>query len=194
MNSADMSAIALVNGDADMMAIWHIAVEAVAQTARLCGAWVTDDLGVQHKVVAARNIVVFGDRSNDRITDLIARTRGVIDLKATLVAIEQNISAINDIHRASRTPKGNPRAPLTWPALPTMLDWGALPSVPAGVVEDPLIRSSIAASRWIAELADLWSAIETIRTSRPHLAGGNPVAAPLPFALVARSEETGKSA
>lgn len=101
MNSADMSAIAVVNGDADMMAIWHVAVEPVAQTARLCGAWVTGDVDVQHKVVAARNIVVFGGQSNDRIMDLIAHARGVIDLKATLVAIEQNLGAINDIHRAS---------------------------------------------------------------------------------------------
>ncbi len=183
MNSADMSAIAVVNGDADMMAIWHVAVEPVAQTARLCGAWVTEDADVQQKVVAARNIVVFGGHSIDRITDLIAHTRGVINLKSTLVAIEQNIGVFNDIHHASRTPKGNPRAPLTWPAFPPMLDWGALPSVPAGIVEDPLIRSTIAASRWIAELADHWSAIETIRTSRPHLAGGNPVATPLPFVV-----------
>ena len=190
MNSADMIAIAVVNRDADMMAIWHVAVEPVAQTARLCGAWVTGDVDVQHKVVAARNIVVFGGQSNDRIMDLIAHARGVIDLKATLVAIEQNLGAINDIHRASRTPKGNPRAPLTWPALPPMLDWGAMPSVPAGVVEDPLIRSTIAASRWIADLADLWSAIETIRTSRPHLAGGNPVATPLPFVMAASNGAT----
>lgn len=41
-----MSAIAVVNGDADMMAIWHVVVEPVAQTARLRGA--------------ARNIAVFG--------------------------------------------------------------------------------------------------------------------------------------
>lgn len=39
----------MVNGDADMMAIWHVAVEPVAQTARLCGA--------------ARDIVVFGGDS-----------------------------------------------------------------------------------------------------------------------------------
>lgn len=68
---------------------------------------------------------------------------------------------------------------------------GRLPSVPSGVVEDPLIRSTIAASRWIADLADLWSAIETIRTSRPHLAGGNPVATPLPFVMAASNGETG---
>lgn len=185
MNPDDMSAIAVVNSDADMMAIWHVAVEPVAQTARLCGAWVTDDLDVQQKVVAARKVVVFADQSNDHITALLAYARGVIDLKATLEAVEQNIEVVNNIHRASRTPKGNPRAPLIWPALPPMLDWDALPMVPVGVVEDPLIRSTIAASRWIADLADLWSAIETIRTSRPHLAGENRGAGALPLVLKA---------
>ena len=183
MSSEDMSAIAVVNGDADMMAIWHVAVEPVAQTARLCGAWVTADRDVQTRVIANRKVVVFGDHSTDLPTAVLAYARGVIDLKATLVAIEQTIGFVNEIHHASRTPKGNPRAPLTWPALPSMLDWGAMPAVPAGVVDDPLIRSTIAASRWIADLADIWSALETIRTSRPHLAEGNPAAAPLPFVV-----------
>ena len=141
MNPEDMSAIAVVNGDADMMAIWHVAVEPVAQTARLCGAWVTDEFDVQRKVVGSRKVVVFGDQSNDRIMALLTDARGVIDLKATFVAIEQHIGAVNDIHRVSRTPKGNPREPITWPTLPPMLDWGVLPAVPPGVVEDPLIRS-----------------------------------------------------
>lgn len=187
MSAEDMSAIAVMKGDADMLAIWHVAVEPVAQTARLCGAWVTDDLDVQRKVVAFRKAVVFGDQSNDRITTLLAEARGAIDLKATLVAIEQHVGAVNDIHRASRTPKGNPREPITWPTLPPMLDWNALPAVPAGVVEDTLIRSTIAASRWIADLADLWSSIETIRTSRPHLGKENSMPVSLPFVLGIRS-------
>ena len=183
MNPDDLSAIAVVNGDAEMMAIWHVAVEPVAQTARLCGAWVTDENDVQRKVVSSRKVVVFGEQSNDRITALLNDACGVIDLKATIVAIEQHIGVVTDIHHASRTPKGSPRAPLAWPALPPMLDWAAPPAVPDGVVEDPLIRSTIAASRWLADLADLWAAIETIRTSRPHLAEGNPMAGPLPFVL-----------
>ncbi|MFM8856317.1 MAG: hypothetical protein ACKOI2_03760 [Actinomycetota bacterium] len=189
MSPEDTSAIAVLNGDADMMAIWHVAVEPVAQTARLCGAWVTDDLEVQRKVLASRKVVVFGDQTNDRIEALLSHTRGVIDLTATLVAIKQHICSVNDVHRASRTPKGSPRQPITWPVLPAMLDWGALPAVSGGVVEDPLISPTIAASRWIADLADFWSSIETTRTSRPHLAEENPMPVSLPFVLGTRSTD-----
>lgn len=47
-----MSASAVVNGDAEMMGIWHVVVEPVDQTARLGGA--------------ARNIAVLGGGSAGR--------------------------------------------------------------------------------------------------------------------------------
>ncbi|WP_301144788.1 hypothetical protein [Mycolicibacterium fortuitum] len=178
-----MRAVAVVNGDADRMAIWHVAVEPVVQTSRLCGAWVTDDPDVQRTVVATRNIVLFDDLSNDYIDAMLDHARGVIDLKATLVAIEQYTDGLNEIHRASPTPGGSPRAPISWPAPCEFRDWNSLPPVPTGVVEDTLICSTIAAARWLAGLADTWSAIETIRASRTHLAVGNPSPLPLPFVV-----------
>jgi hypothetical protein len=36
------------------------------------------------------------------------------------------------------------RAPISWRELPLFLDWFTLPPVPVGVVEDPLIGSTIA--------------------------------------------------
>lgn len=178
-----MSAVALVNANDSVVAIWHVAAEPIAQTARLCGAWVTDDTEIQRKVVAARAVVVFGGEPNELVKPLMSHAGGIIDLKATLIAIEQHISTVDEIHSVSRTPLGNPRAPIIWPTAPTMLDWNDLPPVPAGVVNDPLIRPTIAAARWLAALADTWSAVETARTSRSHLAEESPVAAPLPFVL-----------
>ena len=179
----ELGAIAVVNADADTMAIWHVAADPIAQTARLCGAWVTGDLDTQRKVVAARKAVVLGDRSIGSTTEVLAHAGGIIDLKATLAAIEQYTCGLDDIHHASRTPKGSQRAPITWPTLPEMLDWAALPAVPAGVVEEPLIRSTIAVARWMADLADAWAAIETTRTSRAHLSEQNPSPLPIPFVL-----------
>jgi len=181
--SNELGAIAVVNGDADMMAIWHVAVDPVAQTARLCGAWVTGDLDTQRKVVAARRTVVLDDSSIGSTTEVLDHADGVIDLKATLAAIEQYTCGLDDIHYASRTPKGSRRAPITWPTLPHMLDWAALPEVPAGVVKEPIIRSTIAVARWMADLADAWAAIETTRTSKPHLSEQNPSPLPIPFVL-----------
>lgn len=183
MSPNEMRAILVLNGDADRMAIWHIAVEPVVQTSRLCGAWVTDDPDVQRTVVATRNIVLFGDLSNDYIDALLAHARGVIDLKATLVAIEQYTDGLNEIHSASPTPNGSLRAPISWPAMHQVPDWNSLPPVPAGVVEDPLIHSTIAAARWLARLADTWSAIESVRASKSHLSIGIPSLRHLPLVV-----------
>lgn len=183
MNRDVMRAVAVVNGDADRMAVWHVAVEPVVQASRLCGAWVTDDADVQQTVVANRNIVLVGDLSNDYIDAMLDHARGVIDLKATLVAVEQYTDRLNEIHRASPTANGSPRAPIGWPAPQQVPDWDSLPPVPAGVVEDPLICSTMAAARWLTDLADSWSAIETIRTSKSHLSIGSPSPQPLPFVL-----------
>lgn len=183
MNREDMRAVAVVNGDADRMVIWHVAVEPIVQASRLCGAWVTDDPDVQRTVVAARNIMLFGDSSTDYFAALLADTRGVIDLKATLVAVEQYTDRLDEIHRASPTPNGSPRAPISWPAPQQVPDWDSLPPVPAGVVEDPLICSTIAAANWLADLADVWSAIESMRASKSHLSTDVPSLLPPPFVM-----------
>lgn len=180
-----MSASAVVNADQGRVAIWHVATEPIAQTSRLCGAWVTDDSEVQRKVVTARAVVVFGDELTQPVKPLLQHAAGTIDIKATLAAIEQHIFVVNGVHAESRTDKGNPRAPIPWPVLPAMLDWAQLPPVSNGVVNDPLIRSTIAVARWIADLADIWSAIETTRTARAHLCRESPT--PLPLPLVLRS-------
>ena len=183
MNRDVMRAVAVENGGADRMAIWHVAVEPVVQASRLCGAWVTDDPDVQRTVVATRNVMFFGDSSTDYFAALLADSQGVIDLKATLVAVEQYTDRLDEIHRASPTPNGSPRAPISWPAPQQVPDWDSLHPVPAGVVDDPLICSTMAAARWLTDLADSWSAIEAIRTSKSHLSIGSPSPQPLPFVL-----------
>ena len=184
MNLVGTSAVAVINADASSVAIWHVAVEPVAQTARLCGAWVTDDFEVQRKVVAARLAVVIGDKSAKAVKALLAHTRGRIDLPATLTAITDHTNSLDALHADSRTVKGNQRAPITWPTIPKAPDWAAQPAVPTGVVDVPLITSTVVTAHWLADLADVWSAIETLRTSRPHLSQCDPAALPVPFALV----------
>jgi len=185
MNPDELSSVAVVNGGADRVAVWHVAAEPVVQTARLCGAWVTNDLGAQRHVVAARKVVLLGEEPSDYIKALLTHAQGVVDCKATLVAIEQHIEGLDQIHRASLTPRGSRRAPISWPELGQVPERNSLPPVPVGVVEDPLIRSTIAMARWLACLADTWSAIETIRASKAHLFAHNPALLPVPFVLAA---------
>ncbi len=183
MSPDDLSAVAVVNGDVDTMAIWHVAVEPVGQTSRLCGAWVTDDLEVQRKVIAARKVVLLNDEPSQDIKELLTHSLGVIDLTATLVAIEHCIEHLDETNRSSHTLKGGRRAPISWPALCPVPERNSPPPVPAGVVEDPLIRATVALARWFARFVDTWSAIETIRASRAHLCIGNPSPVPLPFVV-----------
>ncbi|CPT65826.1 Uncharacterised protein [Mycobacteroides abscessus] len=183
MNPDDMSAVAVVHGDADRMAIWHVAAEPIVQTSRLCGAWLTEDRDIQRKVVATRKVVLADDEPNDAIKALLTHASGVIDLKATLVAIEQYTDGLNEIHRASPTPKGSSRAPISWPAPVPIPDWALSPQVLVGVVDDPLIRTTITVARWFADLASVWSAIETVRTARSHLSSGSTSLRPLPFVI-----------
>lgn len=183
MSHDDMKSVAVVNHDGDRTAIWHVAAEPIAQTARLCGAWVTDDLDILRNVVATRKIVLVGDEPSDYIKALLTHAGGVTNIKATLDFVEQHIKHLDERHMASLTPKGSRRAPISWPPLCQVPDWNSLPPVPGGVVQDQLIRSTIAVAQWFARLADTWSAIEAIRTSRSHLSTGSPSPLALPLVL-----------
>ncbi|MCV7281425.1 hypothetical protein H7J88_17450 [Mycolicibacterium flavescens] len=178
MSLDDTSAIAVVHSGSDAVAIWHVAVEPVVQTARLCGAWVTRDADVQQRVIRARKVVLVNEVMSDRLESLLTHSDGAFDVEATLTAIRQHIDRLDEIHRTSFTPKGSPRAPISWPSLPPS---GTPLSVPVGVVQTPLIRSTIAMARWLADLANVWSAVESIRVSKAHLKVDSPSPQPLPF-------------
>jgi hypothetical protein len=106
-----------------------------------------------------------------------------VDINATLAAIGDRASDLDALRRESKTAAGNARAPINWPKLPEPLDWAALPSPPRGVNPDPFVAETIAVTHWVADLAEVWSSVETARTSREHLAGGELEAKPLPVAF-----------
>lgn len=181
MNYENLS-VAVVNGASGRVAVWHVATEPIVQTSRLCGAWIASDAQGQRGVVESR-LAVVSDAPCESVRTLVSYANGVIDIEATLSAIQRYLDELDEVHRASLTPKGSKRAPISWPALPEAPDWNSPPSVPAGVMNDPLIRSTIGIARWIADLADTWSAIESIRGSKAHLAESIPAPHPLPFVL-----------
>jgi len=180
---AEKAAVAVLNvgptGGAS--AIWHVVADPVPQSTRLCGAWVVAERSVLETVATGRRVVVVG--GGDPPEWVGAVSAGVIDLGGTLANIAARTGALDKLHRSGLTDKGNRRAPLSWPALPEMLVWDALPPVAAGVAEDPLIRPTIAVASWVGRLADVWAAVESMRTSRPHLCESGSELQPLPFAL-----------
>jgi hypothetical protein len=118
------------------------------------------------------------------LTHLASASAGVIDVSATLAAVSEWLDKLVTQHESSRNARGKSRAPIKWPALPAPLDWTSPPSPTLGVVDDPFTASTIGVARWVADLADAWSAIETKRLSRKHLAAGDTQPRPLPVVLV----------
>jgi hypothetical protein len=169
--SADL--IAIIRSGETASAVWHVDVAPSTPLMRLCGAWVTDDADVLRKVLAGRVILPFGGRLEADATDLAQATVGVVDLNATLSMISEVIADLDEKHRAAKTAAGNPRAPIRWPELPEPLDWTALPAAPRGVNPEPFVAETLAVARWVADLAEAWSSVETSRTSKEHLTDGD---------------------
>jgi hypothetical protein len=179
--SADL--IAIVRTGEGASAVWHVDVAPSTPLMRLCGAWVTDDVDVLRNVVAARIVLPFGGHLGDAATDFASSAARVVDLNVTLNLISEVIATLDDKHRASKTAAGNARAPIRWPELPEPLDWTALPAAPRGVNLEPFVAEMIAVARWVADLAEAWSSVETARTSREHLAAGDVTPRLLPVAV-----------
>ena len=179
------SVVAVVNGDGDRTAVWHVDIGApMPQMSRLCGAWVTDGDRPASAVVAVRLFFPVGGQVPDAVADLVPASAGSLDMTATLAAISKRIDELDARHKASKTKAGKPHAPITWPELPKALNWASPPAPPAGVVGDPFVAGTIGVAHWVADLADAWSAVETKRLSREHLAAGDTQPRPLPVVLV----------
>jgi hypothetical protein len=179
--SADL--IAVFRAGEDVSAVWHVDISPSTPLMRLCGAWVTDDINVVRSVLATRLLLPFGGRLDTDGTALADAASAIVDPNATLTRVGDTICELDARHRSSKTAAGKPRAPIAWPAMPSSLDWAALPAAPAGVNPEPFVAEMITVARWFARLADVWSAVEVARTSRQHLADGDPTLQPLPIAL-----------
>lgn len=181
MQSADVIAVFRYQGGAS--AVWHVDISPSTPLTRLCGAWVSDVAHILSNVLAARLLLPFGGHLDAEAMALADRTVGTVDPNATLDTIRDTISKLDALHSHSTTATGHARAPINWPALPRPLDWAALPPPPRGVNPDPFVAETLAVARWLADLADAWSAVEVARTSKKHLSGGETTARPLPVAL-----------
>jgi hypothetical protein len=177
-NEADV--VAVVNADGDRIAIWHVVVSPSYPLSRLSGAWIHASTGL----VGTRLILPFGGQLPDALTYLASASAGVVDMSATLAAVSESVAKLDALHESSRNGVGKSRAPIEWPALPLPLDWTSPPWPLNGVVDEPFIASTVGVARWVADLADAWSAIETKRLSREHLAAGDTQPRPLPVVLV----------
>lgn len=175
--------VAVVHSTKDRTAIWHVDINTVMPMSRLCGAWETDDPKIWRNVLAQRLLLPVDDQMSGPVRKLVSSTAGVFDASATRNAVADVIADLDELHRSTPTAAGNARAPIQWPALPAALDWTNLPNPPVGVVDDEFVARTLTTAVWVGKLAQAWSAVETARTSREHLAGDQPNARPLPVGL-----------
>jgi|GEM_PF-1894742 len=175
--------IALLRCSEGASAVWHIDISPSTPLARLCGAWVTGDAHSLRNVLTSRLLLPFGGQLDAEVASLSDEAVGIVDPNATHTSVRNKLSELDALHRESKTAAGTARAPIRWPTLPEPLDWTALPPTPRGVNPDPFVAETIAVARWLADLADAWSKIETARTSRQHLAAGDLTTHALPFVL-----------
>jgi hypothetical protein len=175
-NQADV--VAVVNAVGDRVAVWHVVISPSYPLSRFSGAWTDVSAGL----VAGRLILPFDGQLPDALTYLEPVSAGVLDVSATLAAVSEVVADLDALHKSSRV--GKTRAPIDWPLPPQRLDWASPPAPPKGVVDDPFVAQTVGVARWVADLADTWSAIETKRLSREHLAGGDEGPRPLPVVLV----------
>lgn len=178
--ATNVDVVALINERRGRLAVWHVVVDPTWPMSRLCGAWMDSTAS---ELFAERYLLPFEGRELGGFGDVESVSAGIIDVDKTRSAVTTAIADLDVLHRNSPTKSGTARAAISWPRVPEPLDWTMLPVPPRGVLDDSLTSETIAVARWVADLADAWSGVETIRCSRKHLAGADTNARPFPVIL-----------
>lgn len=157
----------------DDQAIWSVNVGPEAGPGRLCGAWVNVNAADARSILDGQPVHVLNDAP---VPDGV-RCR-IVDVEGTRQRLHDEIDILVAANRGSRTPKGNRRAPLqppTVPPIPTERTpiFGVVATEPAAV-------AAIFDAHYLAQLADAWSKVETLRLGRDYLRGDIPHARPFP--------------
>ncbi|KJR10557.1 hypothetical protein [Gordonia sihwensis] len=178
----DPISVKVLNHRDSELIVWEVNIQPGFGPGRLCGAWVDADNDADN-LLRDQWILVLPD-ARDHVPDVRGMKR--FDPVGTRQAIVDEFEAMSAINKASLTPAGNPRAPLQPLKVPAPFDAAQLPVKVRGVSEDdPAIVTTIAAAHAVAELAQAWEKLESIRHSRDYLHGDHPDARPFPAREVA---------
>ncbi|GAB2656695.1 hypothetical protein GCM10027169_20420 [Gordonia jinhuaensis] len=154
-------------GAGEDRAIWSVDIQPTFQSSRLCGAWMNPGPEDLSDLLRGQPLLTVG--ASPEPAELRCRH---IDLGETHQALVESIDQLAALNRASRTPKGNRRAPLPRPKVPAIPEdihaSGGKP--PHGFVNpSPAAISAVRAAHYLAALADAWAKVETLRLSRDYL-------------------------
>lgn len=162
MHIVTLKVIAEKNGD---RAIWSVDMQIDFGQSRLCGAWMNPSADDMNSIL--RDQPVLAATQIDPLDGLGCR---LIDLPSTRQALVDEFERLVAINQASRTDKGNKRAPLIRPGIPGIPEPSHEP--PLGFINtSPAAIAAINAAHYLAALADSWAKIETLRLGRDYLRG-----------------------
>ncbi|MFI1918671.1 hypothetical protein [Nocardia sp. NPDC020380] len=140
--------------------VWHVNVGAALGLSRLSGAWVLDADAVElASLTVGRWVVRCG--SDVEAPEGVA---GVVDLEATVDAVQGEIAAADEAFSAHQEVAGNKLIRPEWPVIAHPAEAG----LPRNEVEE-VVRPALGVARGLAEMADGWAAFESLRVVRPFL-------------------------
>ncbi|WP_067830299.1 hypothetical protein [Nocardia inohanensis] len=171
-----LSLVVVVNKAQGRLVVWHVNVGRAIGLSRLSGAWVLEaEDGEESATLTAGYRAIECEEGALSGLDI----GGVIDLDATVAAVRAEVTAVDEAFTAHQAAVAGKLIRPQWPVIAHPLE-ARLPL--QGITE--AIRPVLVAARGIADLADAWSAFESLRTARPFLAEhGGLAVRPLPLVV-----------
>ncbi|MFI9411366.1 hypothetical protein [Nocardia gamkensis] len=172
----DRPAVAILNRAGERLIIWHVDVGPTSGLSRLSGAWVLG-LGevqtISNLVGGYRIVCCSGEVS---LPDGVAAA-GVVDVDGSVEAVREQVAAADERFTEHQATVTNPLVRPQWPPIDH-------PAAPRAVPDpaDDAVQPALALAHGLKDLADGWSAYESLRLARPFLIEhGGPVRRALPL-------------
>lgn len=152
----------------DDRAIWSVDVQTDFGPSRLCGAWINPGPEDLANLLTRQPVLMIGAAEVRSELDC-----NLVDVSATRQAVVDEFERLSEVNRASRTEKGNKRAPLIRPEIPEVPPaFDAAGEAPRGFINpSPAAIAAVRAAHYLAALAGSWAKIETLRLGRDYLRG-----------------------
>ncbi|GAB4587610.1 hypothetical protein [Nocardia sp. IFM 10818] len=173
-----LSLVVVLNEVGSRLVVWHVNVGQAIGLSRLSGAWVLerDESEAITTLVAGHRIV----RCDGEITvpEGIS-VSGIVDVDATVRTLQAEVAEIDELFTAHQSTVANKLIRPQWPEFVHPSD----ARQPVHDVSDE-VRPALLLARGIADLAEAWSSLESLRLARSFLIDhGGPVARPLPLTV-----------
>lgn len=159
--------VSVVDRADDLAVVWWVDPNPPSKASEQCGAWVlpADDPRVGD-LVAGRWLLAT-PAGAAAVRQLGAEPRAVVDVRATVTAVTDEISRLHGLFltEVAKPGKQTMTEP-TWPVVGAPIDLARPPQADAA---EPAACTALGVARWTARLSRTWHALEEERSRRPYL-------------------------